>query len=199
MVMVYDDGELIFASRIRFLLYHYGVHRTLLVNGGWPALRTLVATGKLSQQPSSSTPGNSTFAVKVTNRPIPMASRNEVAANLHHHGVLLVDVRTPAEYDGAHLLPPVTRGGHIPGAINLPTADLFVPAEPNVLMDRTAPTCGLPRHWLLPSDRIIIYCHDGARSSLVATALKQSGYPSVGLYYLSYTDWQLDPDLPVST
>jgi thiosulfate/3-mercaptopyruvate sulfurtransferase len=198
-VVVYDDGELIFASRIRFLLYHFGVHKTLLVNGGWPALRHLVVAGKLSEQATSSTPVNSSFTVKVTNQPIPMIGRSEVAATLHHPGVLLVDVRTPAEYDGTQLLPPVTRGGHIPGAINLPTADLFVPGNPSMLMGRTGLLGVFHAHGLLPGDRIIVYCHDGARSSLVATALKQSGYPSVGLYYLSYADWQLDPGLPVST
>jgi thiosulfate/3-mercaptopyruvate sulfurtransferase len=112
--------------------------------------------------------------------------------------VLLVDVRTPAEYHGTDLLPPVTRGGHIPGAINLPAMDLFRPGKPGALMGRRGLRRVFAAHGIVPGDRIVVYCQDGARSSLVATALHQSGYPSVSLYYLSYANWQADPGLPVT-
>lgn len=197
-VLVYDDGELKFASRVRFLLYHYGVKRAMLVNGGWPALQQLVTAGKLTTQPSSSNPRARSFAVHVTNQPIPMVSRSDVVADLHRKGVLLVDVRSAAEYDGTDLVSPVTRGGHIPGAINLPETDLFVPGRPNVLMGRSGLVKVFSAHGVRAGDRIVVYCQDGARSSLVASALKQSGYPSVSLYYLSYVNWQSDPDLPVA-
>ena len=38
-VIVYDDGEIKFASRVRFLLDYFGVRRALLLNGGFNALQ----------------------------------------------------------------------------------------------------------------------------------------------------------------
>jgi 3-mercaptopyruvate sulfurtransferase SseA len=48
-------------------------------------------------------------------------------------------------------------------------------------------------------DRIIVYCQDGAKSSLAATALIDAGYTDVSLYYLSYLDWQDNPSNPVES
>lgn len=196
-VLVYDDGELKFASRIRFLLARSGVRQALLVNGGWPALQRLAARGKLATQPSPSVPRPRRFAAHVTSRPIPVVFRRDVAADLHHRGVILLDVRSPAEYRGAKLIPPVTRGGHIPGAVSLPETLLFTAGTPGTLMGRPGLARLFTAHGLTSRDRIVVYCQDGARSSLVAAALSQSGYPSVSLYYLSYVNWQADPRLPV--
>ena len=48
-----------------------------------------------------------------------------------------------------------------------------------------------------PRTTLIFYCQDGARSSLGALAAVQAAYPYVRLYYLSYLDWQSDPNDPV--
>lgn len=50
---------------------------------------------------------------------------------------------------------------------------------------------------LRPEQTLYVYCHDGAQSSLVASALVQAGYSRVSLYYLSYRNWSQDPALPV--
>lgn len=44
---------------------------------------------------------------------------------------------------------------------------------------------------------IIVYCHDGAKSSLGALALINAGYARVLLYYDTYENWSQDPDRPV--
>ena len=198
-VVVYDDGELKYASRIRYLLAHYGVPRTLMVEGGWPALQALMPDDAITVQSQASPPVRRTFRAQVKNPPIPLVTRATVVRSLHRPGVLLVDVRTPAEYDGTDLVPPITRGGHIPGAINLPDGELFVNGSSGTLLDRAALISLFEDHGVVPGKRIIVYCHDGAKSSLVASVLTQVGYPSVGLYYLSYVNWQEDPQLPVAT
>ena len=45
---------------------------------------------------------------------------------------------------------------------------------------------------------IVVYCHDGAESSLAALALLDAGYTDVSLYYRSFEDWSRDPSLPVA-
>src|ERR1019366_4762380 len=171
-VIVYDDGELKFASRVRFLLDHFGVRRAFLLNGGFNALQPLIANGQLSLTPPGSiTPAS--FQVQVQDHPIHLVDRQTVSSVLGDPSVTLFDVRTPAEFDECLLLPGIKRGGHIPGARNLPLEDIFTPQPTNhdlFLLDEPAKlysiflAATLHRH-----NRIIVYCvycQDGAKSSL---------------------------------
>ena len=194
-VVIYDDGELKFASRVRFLLNYFGVRSALLVNGGFNALTPLIEDGRLSVTPPG-IPLSVTFDVGIKDRPIHLLDRDAVAAVLGDPAVALVDFRTPAEFAGCLLLPGINRGGHIPGARNLPVEQLLTPQIDNGLLgflDRPAKLQAIFRNFgLRLNDRIIVYCMDGAKSSLAAGALIDAGYTNVSLYYLSYLDWQSD-------
>src|ERR1019366_71372 len=109
----YDDGELKFASRIRFLLAHFGVQNADLVNSGFAGMQPLINSGaiKLQAQPSVAVPA--TFAASDVEEPIAMVYAVDVVAVLNDPAVKLLDVRTPAEFHGTDLIPPDTRGGHI--------------------------------------------------------------------------------------
>jgi thiosulfate/3-mercaptopyruvate sulfurtransferase len=201
-VILYDDGEIKFASRVRFLLYYFGVHRSFIVNGGYNALQPLIADGRLTST-AAGTPIPATFVVAVQNNPIHLVSQTDVFAVLGDPAVTLVDVRTVGEFDGCQVLPGITRPGHIPGARNLPVENLLTPqaSDPNLSLLDSPPELraifddfGLHTH-----DQIIAYCHDGAKSSLAAVSLIDAGYDNVSLYYLSYLDWQQNPADPVET
>jgi rhodanese-related sulfurtransferase len=58
---------------------------------------------------------------------VPEISHEEMVARLHDPSLIIVDVLTPEAY----------QAGHIPGAINLPLADIPIRAY-QVLPDRTA-------------------------------------------------------------
>jgi len=201
-VILYDDGEMKFASRIRFLLYYFGVHRTFIVNGGYNAMQPLIADGRLTQTPPG-IPTPATFEVTVQNNPIHLVDQADVFAALGDPDVMLVDVRTVGEFDGCVKLAGITRPGHIPGARNLPIENLLSPqtSDPDFSFLDSPPdlraifrTFGLHIH-----DQVIVYCHDGAKSSLAAVSLIDAGYDNVSLYYLSYLDWQANPSNPVET
>jgi 3-mercaptopyruvate sulfurtransferase SseA len=187
---------------VRFLLDHFGVRRAFLLNGGFNALQPLIANGKLSLTPPGViTPAS--FQVQVQDHPIHLVDQQTVFSVLGDPSVTLLDVRTPAEFDGCLLLPGIKRGGHIPGARNLPLENILTPQVTNpdlFLLDAPAElysiflTFELHRH-----DRIIVYCQDGAKSSLAAMALIEGGYTDVSLYYLSYLDWQDNPTDPVES
>jgi thiosulfate/3-mercaptopyruvate sulfurtransferase len=201
-VIVYDDGELRFASRVRFLLDYFGVHRAFLLNGGFNALQPLIASGKLMvTTPGPITPA--TYAAPIRDQPIHLVDQQIVLPVLGDPSVTLLDVRTPAEFEGCLLLPGITRGGHIPGARNFPIENLLAPQATNsdlFLLDAPAKLYSiffafeLHRH-----DHIIVYCQDGAKSSLAAMALIEAGYTNVSLYYLSYLDWQANRNNPVES
>ncbi|HLH76044.1 MAG TPA: rhodanese-like domain-containing protein [Candidatus Binataceae bacterium] len=200
--IVYDDGEMKFASRARFLLAYFGVRQTFIVNGGYNALLPLIQQGLLTTTPPA-TPRPVTFSVNIQNNPIHLVFQQDVAAALGNPSVALIDVRTPAEYDGCLLLPGITRGGHIPEARNLPVADLLTPQQDNPqlsFLDSPPELLAIFDNFgLYPNQQIIVYCQDGAKSSLAATALIDAGYSNVSLYYLSYLDWQENPTNPVES
>lgn len=199
-VIVYDDGEMKFAARVRFLLYYFGVRSTFMVNGGFAALRPLITAHQLIETPPA-IPVPATFAVSVQDTPIHLVQRREVAAALGNPAVTLLDFRTEAEFDGCLLLPGIKRGGHIPGARNLPVERLLMlqTGDPRFsLLDSPLALFAVFTGFGLQSeDRIIAYCQDGAKSSLAATALIDAGFTDVSLYYLSYLDWQSDDSDPV--
>ncbi len=186
-VVVYDDGEMKFAARVRFLLGYCGVSQPVLVDGGAPALAGLLPV-------QAGTPTPSSFQANATPQPIALVFQQQVLQAIQKNGAKLIDVRTPAEFNGQLLLPGDARPGHIPGAQNLPEGEflnglrLRTPLEISTLLASAG---------LSPSDNIIVYCHDGAKSSLVATLLVENGFRSTSLYYLSYRDWSQNPNLPV--
>ena len=79
------------------------------------------------------------------------------AKQLTSNGAILVDVRTPQEYES----------GHLDGAINIPYMDIHGIAG-NYLKDKSAP--------------VIVYCATGKRSTQAVKSLEYIGYENV--YYL---------------
>jgi thiosulfate/3-mercaptopyruvate sulfurtransferase len=123
---------------------------------------------------------------------------------LTHLGRPLVDVRSPGEYSGELLHMPdypqegAMRGGHIPGAVNVPWARAaaedgrFRPREE--LQAIYAEEVGLHA-----DDEIITYCRIGERSShtwFVLTHLL--GYGKVRNYDGSWTEWGNAVRMPVA-
>jgi thiosulfate/3-mercaptopyruvate sulfurtransferase len=123
---------------------------------------------------------------------------------LAHLGRPLVDVRSPGEYSGELLHMPdypqegAMRGGHIPGARNVPWARAA--AEDG----RFRPRAELEAIYageagLRPDDDIVAYCRIGERSShtwFVLTHLL--GYPHVRNYDGSWTEWGNAVRVPVA-
>ena len=115
----------------------------------------------------------------------------------------LIDVRSPDEFSGRKLHLPeypqegVLRGGHVPGARNVPWAraanndGTFKDADSlRVIYEREA--------GLEPGDNVITYCRIGERSShtwFVLTYLL--GYPRVRNYDGSWTEWGNAVGLPI--
>ncbi|HEU4564599.1 MAG TPA: sulfurtransferase [Gemmatimonadaceae bacterium] len=122
------------------------------------------------------------------------AFMEETRRHVDRHGKL-VDVRSPDEFSGKRTHMPeypqegVLRGGHIPGATNIPWAraanadGTFKSAEElrRIYQEESG---------LRPHDDIIAYCRIGERSShtwFVLTYLL--GYPRVRNYDGSWTEW----------
>ncbi len=111
-------------------------------------------------------------------------------------GLPLVDVRSPAEYSGEKLHMPeypqegALRGGHIPGAHNVPWARAINPDDGTFkTADELRAIYEGEKH-LMPDDDVIVYCRIGERSSHTWFVLSYLlGYKNVRNYDGSWTEW----------
>ncbi len=90
--------------------------------------------------------------------------------------ILLIDVRTPAEYDI----------GHLPGAILVPMETI-----------QSGPGLKRIQSLLQPGQTLVTYCYSGVRSDRALTQLRQIGIPGQTLEG-GIVEWrhQVDPTLP---
>jgi thiosulfate/3-mercaptopyruvate sulfurtransferase len=115
---------------------------------------------------------------------------------------ILVDVRSPEEYSGKILVLPVyaseqpSRGGHIPGAINIPW-------DWAVNEDGTFKSAEELRNIYNSMDitnnkEVITYCRIGERSAYTWFVLKYLlGYPNVKNYEGSWAEWSSTVGSPI--
>ena len=106
----------------------------------------------------------------------------------------LVDVRSPKEFTGEILAPPeyptehAQRGGHIPGAANIPWAQAVNEDGTFKSADELAKI--YQAKGITPDKEVISYCRIGERSSHTWFVLKYLlGYPNVKNYDGSWTEW----------
>lgn len=107
----------------------------------------------------------------------------------------LVDVRSPKEFTGEITAPPeyptehAQRGGHIPGAANIPWAQAVNDNDGTFKsVEELKKLYGSKN--ITPDKEIIAYCRIGERSSHTWFVLKYLlGYPNVKNYDGSWTEW----------
>lgn len=187
-IVLYGDNNNWFAAWAFWQLKIYGHADVRLMNGGrskWLAEGREVSVEKPS-------PTRTSYTAKARDRSI-RAFLPEVMASVGTIEYELVDVRSPAEFTGEILSPaglPETcqRGGHIPGAINIPwgkaCADdgTFKTADELRKLYRSAGITG--------KKPVIAYCRIGERSSHTWFVLKYLlGYDKVTNYDGSWTEW----------
>ncbi len=123
------------------------------------------------------------------------AFRDQVLEHLAA-GKPMIDVRSPEEYRGERLHMPdyphegALRGGHIPGAANVPWARAVDPADGTFKDAAALRAIYLGEAGLEEGDDVVAYCRIGERSShtwFVLTYLL--GYDRVRNYDGSWTEW----------
>jgi thiosulfate/3-mercaptopyruvate sulfurtransferase len=131
------------------------------------------------------------------------AFRDQVLAHVEA-GKPLIDVRSPAEYTGEKLHMPeypqegALRGGHIPGAKNVPWAKAVNPEDGTFKSADELRVLYEAEQGLNPSDEVIAYCRIGERSSHSWFVLKYLlGYSKVRNYDGSWTEWGNAVGLPI--
>jgi thiosulfate/3-mercaptopyruvate sulfurtransferase len=162
-VILYGDNNNWFAAFAFWILKMYGHQDVRLMDGGrkkWVADGRELTTQEEKPEPSD--------YVAQEQDPTYRATVRDILANIDGGGSNLVDVRSPAEFTGEVIAPPgmtetAQRGGHVPGAKNIPWAQTvnedgtFKTAEQ---LKELYGTKGIDS-----SKPVIAYCRIGERSS----------------------------------
>ena len=188
-VIVYGDNNNWFAAWALWQLRYYGHGDVRLMNGGrakWAAENRPLSTDVPSHAPK-------TYTAKDPNDNI-RAYREQVLAAVKAGNIALVDVRAPAEYNGELLAPAnlpqegSQRGGHIPGAANIPWGQAVQEDGTFKSADDLKALYG--GKGIDGGKETIAYCRIGERSSHTWFVLTQLlGHQNVRNYDGSWTEY----------
>ncbi|WP_206474899.1 sulfurtransferase [Dietzia sp. KRD202] len=190
-VVVYDQHEGFWATRLWWHLRFEGFDDVTVLDGGLPAWKA--AGYEVTDEITVPTPR--TFSG--VRRPELIRSTEDVAATLDDENTILVNVLDEATYRGD--VDSYGRPGHIPGSINLPVYTLRDP-ETGTLRPIGELRAEFEAAGLLDEDRkVVTYCGGGIAATGVAHALALAGRADVAVYDGSMTAWAGDPDLSLVT
>ena len=188
-VIVYGDNNNWFAAWAFWQLKYYGHGDVRIMNGGrakWEAEGRPLTTDVPSYPAASYTASEGDQSIR--------AYRDQVLALVNAGSVSLVDVRAPAEFSGELLAPAnlpqegAQRGGHIPGAANIPWGQAVAEDGSFKSADELIELYG--GKGIDGGRETIAYCRIGERSSHTWFVLTQLlGMENVRNYDGSWTEW----------
>ena len=188
-VILYGDNNNWFAAWAFWQMQLYGSRNVKLMNGGrakWEAESRPLTTDPASVSDKSYTASEADNSIR--------AFREEVLAAIGAGNTSLVDVRAPAEYSGELLAPAnlpqegAQRGGHIPGAANIPWGTAVAEDGTFKSADELREIYG--GKGIDGSGPTIAYCRIGERSSHTWFVLTQLlGQSDVRNYDGSWTEY----------
>jgi len=187
-VVLYGDNNNWFAAWAYWQLKLYGHERVKLLNGGrryWLDNNLPLSTETPSYPETGYLLAEADFSLR--------AFRDDILPRLGDPGLALVDVRSPAEFNGEVIAPPgmsetAQRAGHIPGAASIPWAQTV--REDGTFRSAEDLEALYASKGIRAEQDVIAYCRIGERSSHSWFVLHELlGFQRVRNYDGSWTEW----------
>lgn len=191
-IVVYDSSPLKSSARAWFMLKVFGAYEVAILDGGfakWQSEGRPVESGKPVVRHRHFTVWQDKSLVRTL---------DQMVENLKTKAEQVLDARSAGRFAGTDPEPrPGLRGGHMPGARNLPHGELFNAdgtwkqgdelraafTEAGVDLDRPVTTT----------------CGSGVTAAVLAFGMHLLGKKDVGLYDGSWAEWGAQPGTPVVT
>ncbi len=191
-IVVYDASGIFSAPRVWWMFRAMGHEHVAVLDGGlpkWIAEGRPIEVLPPATQERHFTPRYTSDLVRDLDqmRKILEGGREQV-----------VDARAAARFTGEAPEPrPGLRGGHMPGALNVPSSVLIAtdgtmktPEALARVFDAAGVDVGRP---------VVATCGSGISAAIVALALARLGRPRTAVYDVSWTEWGAREDTPVAT
>jgi thiosulfate/3-mercaptopyruvate sulfurtransferase len=191
-VVAYDGGDGSVAARVWWLLRWAGHQDVAVLDGGFAAWTAE------SREVTADSPTPSPGDIQVRAGAMPVTDADGAAA-LARTGILL-DARAGARYRG-ETEPVDPRPGHIPGALNAPSAENV--DDTGRWLDAQALANRFQALGVTPGAQVGAYCGSGVTASSIVLALEVAGLTTkdtpATLYAGSWSNWSADPSRPAAT
>jgi len=190
-LIVYDGAGLFSAPRVWWMLRVFGARDVRILDGGLPKWRSegRPTEGGLVRRASA------TFTASFDAKAV--ADRGRVRDALETGSAQVIDARSAERFSGAAPeIRPGIRSGHMPGALNAPSASLL---DKGRLKSATELADVLERAGLNPDRPVITSCGSGVSAAIISLALDELGRPAEALYDGSWTEWASTEGSPIAT
>ena len=190
-VVLYDQGGMMWATRIWWMLRAIGFDGVAVLDGGLPAWK---ADGlALSTEPCAYA---ETLAPTVIERPGLLVGKEAVLAALDAPATAVVNALTAEQHAGGGIT--YGRPGRISGTVGVAAREL-TDADTGCLLPASQLKAKFAAAGVDPEKPVLCYCGGGIAATLDAFVLTLMGAEAVSVYDNSLQEWALDPSLPMET
>ncbi|GAA0308767.1 sulfurtransferase [Streptomyces polychromogenes] len=190
-VVVYDGAGIYSSARAWWMLRAMGFDRAAVLDGGLPAWSA--AGLPVEDGPAAYDGPRGSFTARP--RPGLLVDAGTVAGALGDPAAAVLDARTRERFAGSAPEPrPGLRGGHMPGALNLPFGEL---QGPGGLMRPAGELRAAFEALAGERERLYFSCGSGVTACVLALGATLAGYGETAVYDGSWSEWGMPSEWPV--
>lgn len=192
-IVVYDTYGLFSAARVWWTFRAMGHNDVAVLNGG---LKKWKAEGRdIEDMPPMQRTARH-FTPRVQSELI--RDMDDMKAYVEKGNMQIVDARPAGRFEGREPEPrPGLRGGHMPGARNVPSAAIL--NADGTLKSRDELIALFKGAGIDPAGPVVTTCGSGVTAAMLSLALAVAGQTNAAVYDGSWAEWGQDNGLPVAT